>query len=209
MSAAVQLAREYELVYILRPNVGPSEAKKVSERIVDVVQKGGAKITRVDNWGKRRLAYQIDKHTRGIFVHVTFVAPSDLVAELERNLRILDSVIRYQTVRLENLYDLSELTVDPSEVEFVEIEESTDDDDDDEPSFEEQLGMSAPRASSRGDDSDDDDSSDDDSSDDDSSDDDSSGDDSSGDDSSGDDSSGDDSSDDNDSDDASDSDEED
>lgn len=143
MSAAPQLAREYELVYILRPNVGPSEAKKVSDRITDVIDKGGAKLTRVDNWGKRKLAYQIQKHTRGVFVYVTFVAPTDLVSELERNLRILDPVIRYQTVRLENLYDLSELSVDPNEVEFVEIEAG--DDEDEDPTFEEQLGMSAPR----------------------------------------------------------------
>ena len=143
MSAAPQLAREYELVYILRPNVGPSEAKKVSDRITDVIDKGGAKLTRVDNWGKRKLAYQIQKHTRGVFVYVTFVAPTGLVSELERNLRILDPVIRYQTVRLENLYDLSELSVDPNEVEFVEIEAG--DDEDEDPTFEEQLGMSAPR----------------------------------------------------------------
>jgi small subunit ribosomal protein S6 len=144
MSAAAQLAREYELVYILRPNVGPSEARKVSERITGIVEKGGAKLTRVDNWGKRKLAYPIEKNTRGIFVYVTFVAPTDLVAEIERNLRILDPVIRYQTVRLEALHDLSELTIDPSEVEFVDIEASEDEDDD--PSFEETLGMSAPRA---------------------------------------------------------------
>lgn len=142
MSAAPQLAREYELVYILRPTVGPSEAKKVSDRITDVIDKNGAKLTRVDNWGKRKLAYQIDKHTRGVFVYVTFVAPTGLVAELERNLRILDPVIRYQTVRLDTLHDISELNIDPSEVEFVDVEVG--DDDDDDPTFEEQLGMRPP-----------------------------------------------------------------
>ena len=61
MAEAQRLAREYELVYILRPTVAPSEARKVADRITDVVQKRGAKLVRVDNWGKRKLAYPIRK----------------------------------------------------------------------------------------------------------------------------------------------------
>ncbi|MGE0787753.1 MAG: 30S ribosomal protein S6 [Sandaracinaceae bacterium] len=162
MSAAAQLAREYELVYILRPTTGPAEARKVADRVTEVIEKGGAKLTRVDNWGKRRLAYPIQKHTRGIFVHVKFVAFHGLVAELERNLRIQDTVVRYQTVKLENLYEMSALSVDPTEVEFHDIEETAETEDD-EPTFEEQLGMGAPRAraSAEPDDADDSDDTDD------------------------------------------------
>lgn len=139
MTAAKKLAREYELVYILRPNLGPEEAKKVSDRIVDVVKARGAKLTHVDQWGKRKLAYPIEKHTRGAFVYLRIVGFSDVMAEVERNLRILDGVIRYQTVRLEGLFDLDELEVDPAEIEFREIEGG--DEEEEEPSFEERLGM--------------------------------------------------------------------
>ncbi|MCA9606562.1 MAG: 30S ribosomal protein S6 [Myxococcales bacterium] len=139
MSAAKKLAREYELIYIMRPTIGPSEAKKVSDRITELLEKHGARLTRVDQWGKRKLAYQIKRHTRGQFVYVRFVGFSDVVAEIERNLRNLDEVIRYQTVRLEGLYDLEELEVDPAEIEFHEIEAT--EEEDDEPSFEERLGM--------------------------------------------------------------------
>ena len=171
MTAAKKLAREYELIYIMRPTVGSTEASKVSQRITELLEKHGARLTRVDQWGKRRLAYTIKKHTRGQFVYVRFVGFSDVVAEIERNLRNLDEVIRYQTVRLEGLYDLEALEVDPAEIEFHEIEAT--EDEDDEPSFEERLGMrERPRASSR--DMSDDDDSDDDSGDDDSGDDDSS-----------------------------------
>ena len=141
MPEAQPTAREYELVYILRPTVGPSEARKVSDRIRDIVDKRGAKLTKVDNWGKRKLAYPIRKHTRGIFVLIKFVGFSDLVAELERNLRILDDVVRWQTIRLEEVEDFQALSVDPEEVEFRDIEAG--EDDEDEPSFEEQLGMRA------------------------------------------------------------------
>lgn len=147
MTAAVKLAREYELVYILRPTVTPSEAKKVADRVAEVIDRGDAQLTRVDNWGRRRLAYTIrtaaGRHTRGIFIYVRFVGNGDVINELERNLRILDQVIRFQTVRLEGLYDLSALDVDPEEIAFCELEEA-DDDEDDEPSFEESLGMRQP-----------------------------------------------------------------
>ncbi len=140
MPEAQQLAREYELVYILRPSVSPSEARKVSDRITDVVEKRGAKLTRVDNWGKRKLAYPIKKHTRGHFVYVKLVGFTDVVAELERNLRNLDEVMRYQTVRLEEVHDLTALQVDPEEVQFREIESAAEEEE--EPTFEERLGMS-------------------------------------------------------------------
>lgn len=142
MTAALKLAREYELVYILRPAVAPSEAKRVSDRVSDVIGRAGARLTRVDNWGKRKLAYTIKtaggRHTRGVFVYVRFVALNDVVSELERNLRNLDEVIRFQTVRLEALYDMDALEVDPEEVAFREIEVT---EDEEEPSFEESLGM--------------------------------------------------------------------
>lgn len=141
MAETQRLAREYELVYILRPTVSPSEARKVADRITDVIDKRGAKLTRVDNWGKRKLAYPIEKHTRGIFVYVKLVGFTDVVAELERNLRNLDDVVRYQTVRLEDVHDTSDLAVDPEEVVFRDVETGAEEEDE-EPTFEERLGMS-------------------------------------------------------------------
>jgi small subunit ribosomal protein S6 len=140
MAETQRLAREYELVYILRPTVSPSEARKVADRITEVVEKRGAKLTRVDNWGKRKLAYQIRKHTRGIFVYVKLIGFTDVVAELERNLRNFDDVMRFMTVRLEDVLDTSGLEVDPEEVVFREIEVAGEEEDDD-PTFEESLGM--------------------------------------------------------------------
>ena len=139
MTAAKKLAREYELIYILRPDAGASGGRKVSDRITDVLDKQGARMTRVDQWGRRKLAYPIGSYTRGIFVYVRFVAFPDAVSELERNLRNLDQVVRYQTVRLEGLYDLAELQVDDEEVQFADVEDAGEEDD--EPTFEERLGM--------------------------------------------------------------------
>lgn len=165
-------AREYETIYILRPNVETEEAAKVAGRVRDVMEKMGGKLTKVDTWGKRRLAYSIGKFSRGIFVYLSYAAYGDLVAELERNLRLLDPVIRYQTIVLADRVELDQVTVEDSEIEFSDIEQT--DDDDDEPTTAQRLGMEErardDRSESR---SDDDEDSDEDSDDEDSDDDDS------------------------------------
>jgi small subunit ribosomal protein S6 len=139
---ARQWAREYETIYILRSNVDPDEAEKVAQRVNDVMGRLGGTLTRVDNWGKRRLAYPIRRATRGIFVYLKYVAAGTLVAELERNLRMLEPVIRFQTVVIRDMVDPTSVQIDPDEVKFLRIEAT--EDEDDEPNLEQQLGM-APR----------------------------------------------------------------
>ena len=82
-------AREYELVYILNPNVDPDEAEKIATRIQEVVARLGGKITKVDQWGRRRLAYNIKKFTRGIFVFVKLgnFGPINFVIAWSREIR--------------------------------------------------------------------------------------------------------------------------
>jgi small subunit ribosomal protein S6 len=141
-ATAPRWAREYETIYILRSNVSPEEADKVVQRVNDVMERLEGKLTRVDNWGKRRLAYPIQRATRGIFVYLRYVAFSDLVAELERNLRMLEPVIRFQTVRVRDMIDPASVEIDPEEVKFQPIEAT--EDEDDEPNLEQRLAM-APR----------------------------------------------------------------
>jgi small subunit ribosomal protein S6 len=140
-------AREYETIYVLRPNVDPDEAEKVASRISDAVSRLGGTLTKVDNWGKRKLAYNIQSHTRGIFIYLRYVGFSDLVAELERNLRMLDSVIRFQTVLIRDMVDPKSVQVDPDEVKFLRIEHT---EDEEEPNLEQQLGFAPPAASEEG-----------------------------------------------------------
>lgn len=121
-AAPEKLAREYETIYILRPTVDAEDATKIANRIQEVVARLGGKITKVDNWGRRKLAYTIKKHTRGVFVYVKYAGYSDLVAEVERNLRLFDGVIRYMTIVLEGTVNLADVTVDPEETKFLPIE---------------------------------------------------------------------------------------
>lgn len=131
-------AREYETIYILRPDVAAEDADKAAARIADAAERLEAKITKVDNWGKRKLAYVIAKHTRGIFVYVRYVGYNDVVAEIERNLRLLDFVLRFQTIVIRDMIDMNDVVVDPEETKFVAIEQS---EDEPEPDTAERLGM--------------------------------------------------------------------
>jgi small subunit ribosomal protein S6 len=120
---ATKWAREYETIYILRPDVDNDVAGKVIDRARDVIKRLDGTLTKLDNWGKRKLAYPIQKNTRGIFVYLKYVGFSDLVAELERNLGLLDEVVRFQTVLLQEDVDPASIAVDPDEVQYLHVEE--------------------------------------------------------------------------------------
>jgi len=138
-------AREYETIYILQPQVDPDEADRVAGRMSEVVTRLEGRLTKVDNWGKRKLAYPIRRHTRGVFVYLRYVGFSDMVAEIERNLRMLDSVIRHQTIQLQDEVDPALVTVDPEEVKFRRLEVTPDEE---EPGLEARLSMvEEPRSS--------------------------------------------------------------
>ena len=77
------------------------------------IESFGGKLTKLDNWGRRRLAYPIQKNNRGLFVYTKYLGAGGVVAEIERNLRITDSVLRQQTIVLRR--DLKASDVDLSE----------------------------------------------------------------------------------------------
>ncbi|GIP50998.1 MULTISPECIES: 30S ribosomal protein S6 [Paenibacillus] len=86
--------RKYEVMYIIRPDLEQEAVQAVVEKFQGIIQNGG-EITKHDVMGKRRLAYEINKIRDGVYVLVNFTATPDVVAELERILKISDEVIRY------------------------------------------------------------------------------------------------------------------
>lgn len=99
---------EYETTMIIRPDVGGDAVESVLDRVRDVVRGMGGKVVGIDHWGKKKLAYEIQKQSRGIYVHAHYLGPRQLVAELERNLRISDHVIRFLSVQLAESVDAAE-----------------------------------------------------------------------------------------------------
>ncbi|EPY08536.1 30S ribosomal protein S6 [Paenibacillus sp. E194] len=90
--------RKYELMYIIRPDVEQEAVQAVVEKFQGVISNGGGEITKHDVMGKRRLAYEIKKLRDGVYVLVNFTAEPAVVAELDRQLKIADEIIRHLVV---------------------------------------------------------------------------------------------------------------
>jgi small subunit ribosomal protein S6 len=105
-------AREYETIYLLRPNIEREKADKVSSRVGDAVRGTKGTLVAFELWGQRRLAYPIARHHRGVYVYLKYLGLGGTVAELERQLRLDDSVIRFQTVQLRNNVPVADVKVD-------------------------------------------------------------------------------------------------
>lgn len=115
-------AQDYETIYILRPTTQAKEAEAANSRVTEIIERESGKVTKVDVWGKRKLAYPVSKHSRGIFVYTRYLGQGGLVHELERNLRIMDEVIRYQTIRLGEGPEIEGVEVDTEELKYVAAE---------------------------------------------------------------------------------------
>ena len=121
-SAATGRAREYETIYVLRPDVPRDSADRVAGRMQEVVTRENGRLTLVENWGRRELAYRVGRWRRGVYVYLKYVGGGTLVSEIERNLRMLDDVIKYQTVKVRDEVDASALEIDPAFVKFEPLE---------------------------------------------------------------------------------------
>ena len=91
---------KYEVVYIIDPAVEEEARKELIAKFNALIADNGGTVDKVEEWGKRRLAYAINYKTEGYYVLVNFQSEAELPKELERNLQISDSVIRYQVIKL-------------------------------------------------------------------------------------------------------------
>ncbi|ECK1948459.1 30S ribosomal protein S6 [Campylobacter lari] len=94
--------RHYEVLFILKPTLTEEEVSAKLEFVKEVLTKNGAEIESVVPMGTRKLAYKIKKYERGTYFVIYFKAPTNLIAELERVLRITEEVIRFLIVKYEN-----------------------------------------------------------------------------------------------------------
>ena len=91
--------RRYELMLVIRPDVPDDKSQAVIDRVTRQITAGGGQIIKVAPWGRRRLAYPIDRFREGSYHIVLFAAPADLLAELEHSLLITEEVIRHLLTR--------------------------------------------------------------------------------------------------------------
>lgn len=94
--------RNYELVFIVHPEVDDEGLAATIDTVKDLVKRGGGRVAKVDLWGLRRLAYPIGSFGEGQYVLMHLHLAPEGVAELERNLKLSEQVIRHLVVRLED-----------------------------------------------------------------------------------------------------------
>jgi small subunit ribosomal protein S6 len=93
--------RQYELVYIVTPDASEQEIADLHTQIEQIVQRFGGTLDKTENWGRKRLAYDIAHHREGNYVVETISGSGELMKEIDRRLRVIDQVIRHLVVRVD------------------------------------------------------------------------------------------------------------
>ena len=93
------MMRQYEVMYILHPELEAEKTESLIERFKGMIEQAGGEVTKLDRWGKRRFAYEINKLREGYYVVMNFKAKAETVKELDRVLKISDDVVRHIVIR--------------------------------------------------------------------------------------------------------------
>lgn len=99
MSTGGEKMRDYELVYILKTDTTDERKEEIDTRIQGIITKDG-EVSEVDVWGNRKLAYKIQKLSDGYYVLIKFKAGSNVPKELDRNLKIMEEVLRHMIIKV-------------------------------------------------------------------------------------------------------------
>lgn len=95
----VNCVRNYELMYIIKPDVEEEKLTALVEKFKGLVEENGAEVTKLDKWGKRRLAYEVNHIKEGFYILMQFKAKPAAAAELDRVMKITDGILRHMIVR--------------------------------------------------------------------------------------------------------------
>jgi len=99
---------QYELIYVIAPDVGDEKVSAVHEEVVALVARFDGRIVKTENWGRRRLAYEIKRHTEGTYTLELIEGSGEMLRELDRRLRVLDQVMRHLVVRIDRELNVAE-----------------------------------------------------------------------------------------------------
>ncbi len=97
--------REYETIFLLKPDLAEDLVEKIVERFKAVVNRDSGKMIKVENWGKKKTAFEVKKNPRALFIRFLYLGDFKMVAEFERNLRMTDDVLKYQSVKISENVD--------------------------------------------------------------------------------------------------------
>ena len=92
---------QYESIFIVHPSLSDDDAGKLIDKMKGVLAQAGATLLKAENWGRKKLAYEVRRERKGTFVYFTFTAAGNAVGELERAYRLEDSILKFITVKQE------------------------------------------------------------------------------------------------------------
>lgn len=113
----------YETIYIVNPTLDDDSLKEAIDKFSDLIKKLKGYIVKVNEWGKRKLAYDLKRFDKGYYVVLDFCALPKMVTELERDLKLDDRILKYITVKIDENVDPKDLVSKEKEIEDT-IEES-------------------------------------------------------------------------------------
>lgn len=97
--------RRYETIFIVKPNVDGDALNAVTERVTGIINDFGGTLVAVDRWGLKKLAYNINKESQGLYIYIEYGSKPDAVVEIERILKIDDRILKYMTVKTQEVFD--------------------------------------------------------------------------------------------------------
>lgn len=101
-------ARQYELLYIVSPDATDQQVTELHDEVQAIVSRMDGRIDKTDNWGRRKLAYEIKRHKDGIYVLETVTGSGELMKELDRRLKVTDLIVRHLVVRIDERQKIAE-----------------------------------------------------------------------------------------------------
>ena len=116
------LVREYETIYLLKAETPDDQVDEIKERLRAVVAREGGKVIKFTNQGKRKTAFPVSKNQKALYMHCLYIGRPGLVGELERNLRMIDSVTKFQSVKLADGVDFDARQVE-ADVKVTPVED--------------------------------------------------------------------------------------
>ena len=93
----------YEHIYLARQDVSPQQVEELTNNLTEVLTQGGGKVTKNEYWGLKSLSYRIKKNRKAHYSLLNIDAPAPAVAEMERQMRINEDILRFMTVRVDEL----------------------------------------------------------------------------------------------------------
>ena len=109
--------KRYETIYIANPNLEDDALKEVVAKFSDIIEKKKGSIVKIDDWGKRKLAYEVKRFDKGHYVLLDFCGFHEALTELERNLKLDDRILKYMTVKIDDDFEPTDIPVETKEKE--------------------------------------------------------------------------------------------